>query len=260
MEDLADFHSESTPHFTHLITPNIMKIMTSRSSTYILKLVLFNSISSKTRLNHPKQHICDVSLLLLPPSLPPSLLWHKMSAVTPSVTPKVTASAPSTPADIQTSKVSVGESETFACPWSATSRCLPLVSFNHITREVKDLRASENFYCSLLGFRRIARPDLSVEGVWVFHDQASISVHLLQGNPPPRRWSEDGPLENRDHVNFLTPDINLVEVILRQRGTFYHKVVRNSIGIVQVFVADPDGNVIEIGSCAPPPDEIVCAR
>jgi len=73
--------------------------------------------------------------------------------------------------------------EVFACPL-ASRRCLPLVSFNHITREVRDLRASEHFYCSLLGFRRIARPELGVEGVWVFHDQASISVHLLQGNPP----------------------------------------------------------------------------
>jgi len=35
--------------------------------------------------------------------------------------------------------------EVFVCPLAASRRCLPLVSFNHITREVKDLRASENF-------------------------------------------------------------------------------------------------------------------
>jgi catechol 2,3-dioxygenase-like lactoylglutathione lyase family enzyme len=124
---------------------------------------------------------------------------------------------------------------------------------------VKALTASVHFYCSLLGFRQIRRPELGVKGVWVFHDESSISVHLLEGSPPERRWSElDGPLENRDHVNFLTSDINLVEAILKERGTFFHKVIRDSIGIIQIFLSDPDGNIIEIGSCGPPPDEVVC--
>ena len=41
---------------------------------------------------------------------------------------------------------------------------LPIASFNHIAREVLNIEVSRKFYCDILGFDQIPRPQFESEG------------------------------------------------------------------------------------------------
>lgn len=55
---------------------------------------------------------------------------------------------------------------------------LPLVSFNHVAREVLSLSKSKSFYCDVLGFSVIPRPMFDCEGFWLWG--YGLSLHLVE--------------------------------------------------------------------------------
>eukprot|EP00999_Lentomonas_sp_LEN2_P000423 NODE_1426_length_864_cov_38.550882_g1380_i0.p1 GENE.NODE_1426_length_864_cov_38.550882_g1380_i0~~NODE_1426_length_864_cov_38.550882_g1380_i0.p1 ORF type:complete len:184 (+),score=10.03 NODE_1426_length_864_cov_38.550882_g1380_i0:94-645(+) len=133
---------------------------------------------------------------------------------------------------------------------------LPITEFNHVTRVCRDLEKSIDFHVQVLGFRLIERPDFETPGVWLHHDRAGFNIHLLDGDPPVRKTFPE--IYRRDHINFLTSDIHAVEATLDAHNIPWSRLHRESIGVLQIFFSDPDGNVIEIGSCAPAVGEVVC--
>ena len=56
---------------------------------------------------------------------------------------------------------------------------------------------------------------------------------------------------------FICTDIDQVRMILDDMNVFY-KTDEPVSGIRQIFLFDPDGNVIEISNCAPPTGFISC--
>lgn len=141
---------------------------------------------------------------------------------------------------------------------------LPLKSFNHISREVLSLAVSIEFYCNILGFVQIKRPAFEQEGVWLWG--YGLSLHLIATNVPKARID----VKNRrivhftqnlpcvDHFAFLTDDLHGIIRILDDAKVYHKDTAPAGTGIEQVFVFDPDGNVIEISNCAPPINESVC--
>ena len=165
-------------------------------------------------------------------------------------------------------RAGLGQNEPSATTGKPTSGAgkLPLKSFNHISREVLSLSQSIQFYCNILGFVEIKRPAFESDGVWLWG--YGISFHLISTNVPDNRQQVK---ENRikhftsqlptvDHIAFLTDDFPaIVEVLVNAR--VYHKFVSTpGPGIEQVFLFDPDGNVIEISNCAPPIGEDKCTN
>jgi catechol 2,3-dioxygenase-like lactoylglutathione lyase family enzyme len=141
----------------------------------------------------------------------------------------------------------------------------PLSAFNHIARECVDLEKTKNFYCSILGFMVIPRPPFDVDGFWLHGN--GLNLHLI----PSKHANKREKLRNArirhftralptvDHIAFLTTDINAVRAILDEEKVYYkYEEPAKCAGIKQIFVFDPDGNVVEISNCAPPVGEVSC--
>eukprot|EP00743_Colponemidia_sp_Colp-15_P006660 GILK01007180.1.p1 GENE.GILK01007180.1~~GILK01007180.1.p1 ORF type:complete len:177 (-),score=17.91 GILK01007180.1:180-710(-) len=141
--------------------------------------------------------------------------------------------------------------------------CLPIQGINHVSREVIDLQASLNFYIDVLGFRRIPRPNIPIEGAWI-HGHG-ISIHLIVSDDVERmRRMEEFRLRHFeavgtsvDHIAFLSEEFETVEELLKAHSITYIKN-ETDFGATQLFFPDPDGNIIEVGNCAPPVGETTC--
>ena len=115
-------------------------------------------------------------------------------------------------------------------------------SVNHISFAVRDLERSRGFYEGVLGLRQIDRPDFGIPGVW--YRAGNAEVHLIaipegvQVGAPPEGLT---PLAN--HQAFAIEDYAKALDELHSRGI---EVLETSPENGQLFLRDPDGNVIEL--------------
>lgn len=131
---------------------------------------------------------------------------------------------------------------------------LPLQSFNHIAREVLSLEKSRKFYCDILGFCEVDRPPFQCEGYWLYG--YGLSLHLVQTTVPEYRRELkrtriqhfSSCLPQVDHIAFMTSDLTCIRSVL-DKAHVYYKMDHPSDGISQIFLFDPDGNVIEVSNC-----------
>jgi len=132
---------------------------------------------------------------------------------------------------------------------------LPLRSFNHIGREVLSMEKSRLFYCDLLGFTEVNRPPLPCQGHWLYG--YGLSLHLVQTSVPENRLEVkksrishfSSCLPRVDHIAFMTDDIDYIRHVLDDAHVYY-KTDQPCDGISQLFLFDPDGNVIEVSTCS----------
>jgi catechol 2,3-dioxygenase-like lactoylglutathione lyase family enzyme len=114
---------------------------------------------------------------------------------------------------------------------------------HHISFAVRDLAAARAFYEDLLGLETIPRPELGIGGVW--YRSGDCEVHLIEmpaGAPAGARATGPiSPLAN--HQAFAIEDYEKVREALRARGV---EVLETSRGRGQMWIRDPDGNVIEL--------------
>ena len=113
---------------------------------------------------------------------------------------------------------------------------------HHVSFTVRDLERSRAFYEGILGLRSIARPDLGLPGVW--YAAGDGEIHLIQLPPgmtvgaSPDRLT---PLAN--HCAFEIDDYEKAVAALKQRGL---QVLETRLEQGQLWIQDPDGNVIEL--------------
>lgn len=115
-------------------------------------------------------------------------------------------------------------------------------SVHHISFAVRDLAKSLDFYQGLLGLEPVERPDFGIPGAWLAAGNGQ--VHLIQtppgvevGEPPPGL----SPLAN--HEAFAIEDYAATLAALEARGV---EVLSTSPEQGQLWIRDPDGNVIEL--------------
>ena len=133
---------------------------------------------------------------------------------------------------------------------------LPMFSFNHISREVLNIEKSRQFYVDILGFEEVPRPGFDFEGYWL--TGYGLNLHLILTTVPKERQKIKlmrieyfhKYLPRVDHVAFISNDLKAVQEVL-DRENVYYKVSEVGSEQKQIFLFDPDGNVIEIAS--PPP-------
>jgi len=149
----------------------------------------------------------------------------------------------------------------------STSLCkLPMAAFNHIGREVLDVEISKKFYCHILGFESIPRPDLGCDGVWL--SGYGLNLHLVQTKFPGYRKDLRSrridhfskALPRVDHIAFTTQDLTTIRNALYEANVFLKEEEPKETGIKQIFLFDPDGNVIEISNCGPNVGEVTCMK
>ncbi|CAK0785276.1 hypothetical protein CVIRNUC_008482 [Coccomyxa viridis] len=124
---------------------------------------------------------------------------------------------------------------------------LPIQSISHLSRVVADVDTTAAFYIHVLGFAPIRRPScLNCEGCWLVGH--GVSLHLIKGTPV----REARPINpSDDHTSFQSNSLPEVESTLQRHGIPFVKcqVVENGIRVTQIFIHDPDNNMIEVCDC-----------
>lgn len=113
---------------------------------------------------------------------------------------------------------------------------------HHMSVQIRDLEKSRAFYEGILGFEQTERPDFGFPGVW--YQIGDMQVHLIGEIPgmeratPPRGLSPAAT-----HLAFQIDDYEKVLAALQKEGL---EVMGLGGEVGQIFVQDPDGNVIEL--------------
>lgn len=122
-------------------------------------------------------------------------------------------------------------------------RIMDYLALDHAALNVSNLEASRKFYSDGLGLKEIARPNFDFDGIWygLGKDQ---QLHLIVQEDLPRA-------ERRlnHHFALRVTDVAATQKELETRGI---KIALGPNprpdGVVQIFVIDPDGYVIELSN------------
>jgi glyoxylase I family protein len=107
-------------------------------------------------------------------------------------------------------------------------------TLDHAAVRITDLGRSREFYEGLLGLRQAARPDLGFPGAW--YDVGGGQLHLIQQG---KIFDDIDPTDS--HLALAVDSLADVRRTLEARGIPYR-----DFGGPQLWIRDPDGNVIEL--------------
>jgi catechol 2,3-dioxygenase-like lactoylglutathione lyase family enzyme len=118
-----------------------------------------------------------------------------------------------------------------------------LESLHHVSICVTDLARAKAFYGDVLGLREIARPITDFPGAW--YELGDRQLHLIV-HEAPRTLRGTTAIDGRDgHFAFRVRDYDETRAFLELREVPFREHRQNSTPWEQIFVTDPDGNVIE---------------
>ncbi|MCQ6559448.1 VOC family protein [Paenibacillus mendelii] len=117
---------------------------------------------------------------------------------------------------------------------------------HHVSLIVTDLERARSFYKEVLGLREIPRPPFDFPGEWLAVGETGQQLHLIVHEGETLRA---GGIDTRDgHFAIRVDDFNETVEWLREQG-IEHKANPDSItGFAQIFLLDPDHNVIELNA------------
>jgi catechol 2,3-dioxygenase-like lactoylglutathione lyase family enzyme len=112
-----------------------------------------------------------------------------------------------------------------------------IADIHHVSLNVSDTARALAFYRDVLGLQQLPRPDLGIGGAWLDAGNGR-QIHLIEANVP-------GDLGQ--HVAFRVDDLDGVIAALRDSGFAVPDAVPvGKTRIRQTFLADPDGNRLEL--------------
>lgn len=118
------------------------------------------------------------------------------------------------------------------------------VSLHHVSVCVTDLARARHFYGEVVGLRELPRPDLGFPGAW-YAVGTTQELHLIV-HPPSKTMRDTPEIDGRDgHFAFRVASYEDTLARLRTHGVALIESPRNATPWGQIFVTDPDGNVIE---------------
>lgn len=130
-------------------------------------------------------------------------------------------------------------------------------ALHHVSLPVRDAARSAAFYRDVLGLRQIERPGFDFQGAWFALGPGQL--HLIQDSGSTFR--EDKPVDARDiHfairvASYRAALLHLIARGYRKEGTPGAGALngikvspRATAGFPQIYLLDPDRNVIEINA------------
>jgi catechol 2,3-dioxygenase-like lactoylglutathione lyase family enzyme len=115
----------------------------------------------------------------------------------------------------------------------------------HVSVTVTDVARAREFYSNVLGFEEIARPAFDFPGIW-YSLGGDLQLHIILNDQLVRPATERERMVARyPHFALWTDDGDATAARIEARGLVGRDVVSGPTGLRQVFVKDPDGNMIE---------------
>ena len=138
---------------------------------------------------------------------------------------------------------------------------MPVTELNHYFVRANDLERSRRFYCEVLGFEEMPRPDFPFPGHWLGVN-GKIQVHMAQhgvpnaelyflGSAPHSATDNSGVV---DHIAFLATEPQTFAARFEAIGLAARRRYFPEFQLFQMFVKDPDGLTIELNFNAIPAD------
>lgn len=129
----------------------------------------------------------------------------------------------------------------------------PPLGLHHVSIVVTDIERSRQFYQEMFGLVLLPRPPFDSVGVWL--GVGPLQVHLIEYAAGTfRRESTASTVDT--HVAFNTPDFEAFVAHARARGFREDAAagdprrlmlrLHGPAGFPQVFLLDPDNNIIEV--------------
>jgi glyoxylase I family protein len=126
---------------------------------------------------------------------------------------------------------------------------IAVTGFSHVAISVTDLDAAREFYCGVLGFDELPRPDLGIPGMWL--KVGHLQLHFIE--------TDEMPIPGRGFPHYAlhvpTEHFDATMATLRAAGVSFlgEPGSRVDFGttVLAAFVKDPAGNVIELTNVGP---------
>jgi lactoylglutathione lyase len=132
---------------------------------------------------------------------------------------------------------------------TTSSPTVTISAYSHVNLQTTDIDRSLAFYCDLMGFEPIPRPDFGGRGgAWL--QQGTAQIHLAVVDELPER-------KGLPHIALMIPNDEYENTCraLEARGVKWAREPnsREDFGttVWAAFVEDPDGNFIELTTAGP---------
>ena len=117
-------------------------------------------------------------------------------------------------------------------------------TLHHVSINVTDLVRARQFYGTVFGLRELPRPDFDFDGAW--YALGDRQLHLIV-HPPTRTLRGTTVIDGRDgHFAIRVGDFDATLAELQRHGVPLWERRQNATPWAQIYVTDPDGNVIEL--------------
>lgn len=119
-------------------------------------------------------------------------------------------------------------------------------ALHHVSVTVTDLERAKRFYAGVLGLEEIPRPDFGFPGAW--YRLGDRELHLIV-HPITRTLRGTTDIDSRDgHFAIRVRSHRETREHLEAAGIPFDDRPRNRTPWPQIYVSDPDGNLIELNS------------
>ena len=116
---------------------------------------------------------------------------------------------------------------------------------SHVSITVTDVEKAREFYTGVLGFTEIARPAFDFPGIW-YSLGGDLQLHIILNDQLVRPAVERETIVARyPHFALWTGDCDATAARIEALGLPCRDVISGPTGLRQVFVKDPDGNMVE---------------
>lgn len=122
-------------------------------------------------------------------------------------------------------------------------------ALDHFTLIVSDLQATQNFYVESLGLTLLQRPDFDFRGLWFGNE--GLQIHVIEESQLTGKSGMDLRVGGRPsrhlHFAFQVADFDeAVQKVCSSEIRVLDGPKKRPDGIRQLFIADPDGYVVEL--------------
>jgi len=121
---------------------------------------------------------------------------------------------------------------------------MPLIAFDHVNIRTVHLDDMVSWYENVLGLQAGSRPEFAVPGAWLYLGEACV-LHLIEADPAPMVFVEGESLR-MEHMAFRAEGMDRFISRLDALGIARKLYAFEALGLVLVFIRDPDGNRIHV--------------